>query len=69
MTKFVIDVEEKDIGHIPTVQINIFINLYQASKKGKRKIKTNLFDDSDSNDLTRLDVSNFFKGTRGKSIT
>ena len=43
-----------------------FIDLYQAYKKGKRKIKTNLFDDSDPNDLTRLDVSNFFKGTRGK---
>lgn len=32
------------------------VDLYQASKKGIRKIKTNLIDKSDTADLTHLDV-------------
>lgn len=35
MKKFVIDVEEKDIGHVPVVR-KCLENLYQASKKGKK---------------------------------
>lgn len=42
------------------------VGLYQASKKRTGNIENNLVNNSDSVDLTHLDVSDFFKDTEGK---
>ena len=39
------------------------VDLYHASKKRKRKIKTNLIDSSYPTDLIHLDVSDLFEET------
>lgn len=45
------------------------VDLYQASRKGKGKIETNLVNDSDPIDLsTHLDASDFLTGNRSENI-
>lgn len=61
MKKFFIDVEEKDIGHVPMVWKMFRKPL--PSIQERKKIEANLVDKSDLVDLTHLNVYDFFKDT------
>ena len=66
MKKIAISVEEKVIGHTCSMDKHL-VDLYQASKKRKRKIETNLVDNSNPEDLAHLDVFYFFQNTEWKN--
>lgn len=58
---FVIDIEENDIWSYTCSTYKYLKDLYKASKKRKRKIETNLVDNSVPIDITHLSVYDFFK--------